>query len=87
MVVAVYASGASGTRDFMNTQRTMIRPMLAGLAVVGLSLGATACSDDDGNDDDIDNPVDGIDDQIDDGAENLEEEIDSETDGETDDDG
>ena len=87
MVVAVYASEASGTRGSMNAQRTMIRPMLAGLAVVGLSLGATACSDDDGNDDDIDNPVDGIDDQIDDGAENLEEEIDSETDGETDDDG
>lgn len=58
----------------------MIRPVLAGLAVVGLSLGATACSDDDGNDDDIDNPVDGIDDQIDDGAENIEDEIDSETD-------
>lgn len=58
----------------------MIRPMLAGLAVVGLSFGAAACSDDDGNDDDIDNPVDGVDDQIDDGAENLEDEIESETD-------
>lgn len=58
----------------------VLRPMVAGLAVVGLSLGAAACSDDDGNEDDIDNPVDGVDDQIDDGAENVEEEIDSETD-------
>ena len=66
----------------MNIKRTMIRPMIASLAVVGFSLGAAACSDDDGNDDDIDNPVDGVDDQIDDGAENLEENIESETDGE-----
>jgi hypothetical protein len=68
-------------RAVMQTQRTMFRPALAGLAVIGLSLGATACSDDDGNNDDIDNPLDGVDDQIDDGAENIEENIDSETDG------
>lgn len=72
----------------MTSQRTMIRPMLAGLAVVGLSFGATACSDDDGDGDgdiDIDNPVDGEDvedgfddlgEDIDDGVDEIDEEID-----------
>lgn len=64
----------------MNAQRTIIRPVVAGLAVIGLSVGTVACSDDDGNEDDIDNPVDGVDDQIDDGAENIQENIDSEVD-------
>ncbi|NNE11406.1 MAG: hypothetical protein HKN41_04090 [Ilumatobacter sp.] len=66
----------------MNQQRNhrVLRPMIAGLAVVGLSLGATACSDDDGNVDDVDNPVDGVDDQIDDGADEVQDEVDSETD-------
>lgn len=66
------------------TRTTSIpRKFVAASAVALLSLGAAACSDDDGNDDDIDNPVDGVDDQIDDGAEDVEEVIDSETDGET----
>ncbi|MEZ5379565.1 MAG: hypothetical protein R2733_23895 [Acidimicrobiales bacterium] len=57
-----------------------------GVVVAGLTLGAAACSDDDGDSTDIDNPVDGFDDQIDSGAEELENEIDSETnDGATDD--
>ncbi len=58
---------------------TLTSRILAASAVAVLSIGAAACSDDDGNEDDLDNPVDGVDDQIDDGAENLEEEIDSET--------
>lgn len=58
------------------------RRFAAGIAVLGLTFGAAACSDDDGDDDDIDNPVDGVDDQIDDGAEEIEEDIESETDGE-----
>ena len=57
---------------------TMTRKIIAATAVTALSLGAVACSDDDGNEDDIDNPLDGVDDQIDDGAENISDEIDSE---------
>lgn len=73
-----------GTCELMKSQRTMFRPMLAGLAVVGLSLGATACEDDD-DDIDIDNPVDGedlddLEDDIDDGVDDLEDEIDEEFD-------
>ncbi len=64
----------------------MTRKIATAAALVALTLGAAACSDDDGNADDIDNPVDGVDDQIDDGAENLENEIDSETDDGTTDD-
>ncbi len=60
---------------------SLTRKLVAASAVAVLSLGAAACSDDDGNDDDIDNPLDGVDDQIDDGAEDIEENIDSETDG------
>lgn len=56
------------------------RILAASTAVVVLSLGAVACSDDDGDSTDLDNPVDGIDDQIDDGAEEIDESIDSETD-------
>ncbi len=40
--------------------------LLAPLAVAALTLGAAACSDDDGDPDDIDNPVDGVDDNLDD---------------------
>jgi hypothetical protein len=40
--------------------------LLAPLAVAALSLGAAACSDDDGDPDDLDNPVDGVDDNLDD---------------------
>ena len=82
--------GAAGTCVPMKPQRTMIRPMLAGLAVVGLSLGATACEDDDGDDDvDIDNPVDDedvedLEEDVDDGVDDLEEEIDEEIDDDTD---
>lgn len=39
---------------------------LAPLAVAALSLGAAACSDDDGDPDDLDNPVDGVDDNVND---------------------
>jgi hypothetical protein len=61
------------------TKQTLTRKIVAASAVAVFSLGAAACSDDDGNDDDFDNPVDGVDDQIDDGADELEQEIDSET--------
>ncbi len=64
----------------MNAHRTIIRPVIAGIAVIGFSAGAVACSDDDGDESDIDNPVDGVDDVIDDGAEDVEENIESETD-------
>lgn len=40
--------------------------LFAPLAVAALSLGAVACSDDDGDPDDLDNPVDGVDDNLDD---------------------
>lgn len=78
----VCAVDETGTRGLMkhNRNNRVLRPWVAGIAVAALSLGAAACSDDDGNEDDIDNPLDGVDDQIDDGAENVEEEIDSETD-------
>jgi hypothetical protein len=55
------------------------RRVLAAIAIGTLSLGAVACSDDDGDDDDIDNPVDGVDDQVDDGLDELEDDIESET--------
>lgn len=45
--------------------------LLAPLAVAALSLGAAACSDDDGEPDDLDNPVDGVDDNIDDMLDNT----------------
>jgi hypothetical protein len=61
---------------------TISRRILAVSAVAVLSLGAAACSDDDGNEDDIDNPVDGVDDQIDDVGGEIEDEVDSETEGE-----
>lgn len=56
-----------GTAAVMTTRKTP-RPArwLAPLAVAALSLGAAACSDDDGDPDDIDNPVDGVDDNIND---------------------
>ncbi len=57
----------------------MTRKIIAASAVAVLSLGAAACSDDDGNEDDIDNPVDGVDDQVDDELDELDEEIDGET--------
>jgi hypothetical protein len=40
--------------------------LLAPLAVAALTLGVSACSDDDGDEDDLDNPVDGVDDNLDD---------------------
>ncbi len=61
------------------TQHTLPRKFIAASAVALLSLGAVACSDDDGDDDDIDNPVDGVDDQLDDGLDELEDDIESET--------
>lgn len=40
--------------------------VVAATAVAVFSLGAAACSDDDGDpDDDVDNPVDSVDDQVD----------------------
>lgn len=39
--------------------------VVAATAVAVFSLGAAACSDDDGDPDDLDNPVDGVDDQVD----------------------
>lgn len=66
------------THNPQNRTRPFFRLAATGLAVSALTLGATACSDDDGNDDDIDNPVDGVDDQLDDGLSDLESEIDSE---------
>lgn len=56
-----------GTAAVMITRKRN-RPArwLAPLAVVALTLGATACSDDDGEPDDLDNPVDGVDDNIND---------------------
>jgi hypothetical protein len=63
-----------------NTRTNSItRRILAASAVGILSLGAAACSDDDGDDDDLDNPVDGVDDQLDDISNTIEEEIESET--------
>ena len=65
----------------INTRTTSLtRRIIAASAIGVLSLGAAACSDDDGNDDDLDNPVDGVDDQLDDISNTIEEEIDSETD-------
>lgn len=60
-------------------QRRTPRPtrLLAPLAVAALSLGAAACSDDDGDPDDLDNPVDGVDDNVDD----LDIDIDTDDDG------
>ena len=55
------------------------RRIVAASAVAVLSLGAAACSDDDGNDDDLDNPVDGVDDQLDDISNTIAGEIESET--------
>ncbi len=55
------------------------RKIIAASAVGVLSLGAAACSDDDGDDDDIDNPVDGVDDQLDDISNTIADEIESET--------
>ncbi len=60
---------------------TLTRKFAAVSAIAVLSLGAAACSDDDGNEDDIDNPVDGVDDQVDDISEDISDSIDSETDG------
>jgi hypothetical protein len=57
----------------------LTRRILAASAVGVLSLGAVACSDDDGDDDDIDNPVDGVDDQVDDISNTIADEIESET--------
>lgn len=63
------------------TKRThsTVRRVVAASAVAVLSLGAAACSDDDGDDDDIDNPVDGVDDQLDDVSDTISDEIESET--------
>lgn len=55
------------------------RRIIAVSAIGILSLGAAACSDDDGNDDDLDNPVDGVDDQLDDISNTIAGEIESET--------
>lgn len=60
-------------------QNTLTRKFLAASAVGILSLGAVACSDDDGNEDDVDNPLDGVDDKVDDVSEDIEGEVDSET--------
>lgn len=56
-----------GTAAVMTTRKHN-RPArwLAPLAVAALTLGAAACSDDDGEPDDLDNPVDGVDDNIND---------------------
>ncbi len=67
------------TSTVRRTSAGIGRGIASGVAILGLTLGAAACSDDDGDSTDIDNPVDGVDDQIDSGAEELEEEIDSET--------
>jgi len=77
----VWHTDRGGTGVVMITNRTtrrVGRATLAAVAVASLSLGAAACSDDDGNEDDIDNPVDGVDDQIDDELESLTDDIDTE---------
>ena len=65
----------------MTNTRTphIARRIIAVSAVALLSLGAAACSDDDGNEDDLDNPVDGVDDQLDDISNTIAGEIESET--------
>ena len=66
----------------MKPQRTMTRPLLAGLAVVGLTFGATACEDDDGDGDvDVENPVeeedlDDLEATVEEGVDELEEDLD-----------
>lgn len=56
-----------GTNHFMITRKhNRTARLLAPLAVAALTLGAAACSDDDGDPDDLDNPVDGVDDNLDD---------------------
>lgn len=64
----------------MTNTNTLTRRVIAASAVALLSLGAVACSDDDGNEDDLDNPVDGVDDQLDDISNTIADDIDSETD-------
>lgn len=48
-----------------------------GMVVAGLTFGAAACSDDDGDTVDTETTVNGVDDQLDDGADDLENDIDS----------
>lgn len=61
----------------MYAHHNMRRTAFALIAATSLTLGASACSDDDGNEDDIDNPLDGVDDQIDDELDTLEDELDT----------
>jgi hypothetical protein len=51
--------------------------LLAPLAVAALSLGVSACSDDDGDPDDLDNPVDGVDDNLDDTDVDVDVDVDT----------
>lgn len=57
----------------MNTTRTRSRISLAALAAGALTLGAVACSDDDGDPNDLDNPVDGVDDVVEDIQDTLDD--------------
>ncbi len=67
----------------MNRTRTPFRIPLAMLAAGALTVGAAACSDDDGDPGDIDNPVDGVDDVIEDIDDTLGEDDTLGTDGTT----
>ena len=62
----------------MYANNTLRRSAIGLVAIASFAVGATACSDDDGNEDDIDNPVDGVDDQIDDELDTLDDNIDTE---------
>ena len=63
-----------------NTRTPNIARRIIAVSAIGiLSLGAAACSDDDGNEDDLDNPVDGVDDQHDVISNTIAGEIESET--------
>ena len=61
----------------MYANHTLRRSVLSLVAVTSFAVGASACSDEDGEEDDIDNPVDGVDDQVDDELDSLEDELDT----------
>jgi hypothetical protein len=62
----------------MYANHTLRRSIVSLVAVTSFAVGASACSDDDGEEDDIDNPLDGVDDQVDEELDTLDDEIDPE---------